>query len=276
MSAMEPHVSRERWDSMPSRVVKSTEILLDLLRRHDAEGTFFVLAWVAEREPALVRSIVAAGHEVASHGCEHERVTTLTPAQFRESVRRSRSILEDISGAPVIGYRAPSFSIMRGMEWALDTLVEEGYRYDSSLYPVRRAGSGFVGGERDRHQIMCPSGSLHEFPPATLQLGGRVLPAGGGAYFRHLPYQLVDSALASADRRGQPATFYIHPWEVDPDQPRIPVPLRTRLRHYGGLRRTAPRLERLLSRHRFQSIARTLGAPPSFAATSASAAAVQP
>lgn len=233
--------------------------VLDLMAERGARGTFFVLGWVAKYHPSLVRRIADAGHEVASHGWGHERVTTLTPDEFRASVRDSKRDLEDVVGKRVLGYRAPSFSIIRGTEWALDVLLEEGYVYDSSLYPVRRRGYGFVGGARDPYRIPRAAGTLDEFPPATLQVGPAVLPAGGGAYFRLLPYQLVDAAIRSAESRSVPATFYIHPWELDPDQPRIAVPLKTRIRHYGGLHRTVPRLRRLLARHQFQPIADTLG-----------------
>ena len=233
-------------------------MLLDLLAEHDARGTFFTLGWVAERHPSLIRAIVDAGHELASHGYGHERVTELTPEHFRASVHDSKSILEDISGRPVFGYRAPSFSIVRGGEWALDALIEEGYAYDSSLFPVRRRGYGYVGGARDPHVITRASGTLHEVPPATMQLLGATLPAGGGAYFRILPPALVNAALSSAARRGAPATFYIHPWELDPGQPRFAVSRATRLRHYGGLARTPSRIRRLLERFSFQPIAETL------------------
>lgn len=257
--ALEPHVARSRWEVIPRRVEIGVRLLLDLLSEHNSHGTFFVLGWIAERSPALVREIAERGHEVASHGANHERVTTLTRDEFRESVRSSKRVLEDITGRSVIGYRAPNFSIVRGGEWALEILVEEGYRYDSSLFPVRRSGSGFVGGQRDPHRLQLRSGTLHEIPPATLKIGGVVFPAGGGAYLRHLPYALVHSALRSAERRGVPGTFYIHPWELDPAQPRIKAPFLTRLRHYGGLPRTAPRVRRLLSTFRFQPIAATLG-----------------
>ncbi|MDP9203682.1 MAG: DUF3473 domain-containing protein [Gemmatimonadota bacterium] len=259
VSALTPHISRQDWDVIPSRVEVGINLLLDLLSRHDVHGTFFVLGWIAERTPRLVRAIAERGHEIASHGSDHQLVTSLTREDFRASVRSSKLILEDVSGHTVYGYRAPSFSIMRGSEWALDILVEEGYRYDSSLFPVRRKGSGFVGGERDPHVMELDSGRLYEVPPATLQIGNAVLPAGGGAYFRHLPYGFVHSALASAERRGVAGTFYIHPWELDVDQPRVAAPFLTTLRHYGGLTRTRPRLERLLSSFRFQPIAATLG-----------------
>jgi polysaccharide deacetylase family protein (PEP-CTERM system associated) len=258
VSALEPYVARSRWDSIPTRVELGVRQLLELLAEHGAGGTFFVLGWIAERHPDLVREIAAAGHEIASHGWGHERVTQLTPAEFRESVRSSRQILEDVAGVAVTGYRAPSFSIVRGGEWALDVLLEEGYRYDSSLYPVRRPGYGFAGGERDQHALVREAGTLQEFPPATWQVAGAVLPAGGGAYFRLLPYGLVHSALRSAEGRQAAATFYIHPWELDPGQPRFSVKLATRIRHYGGLSRTVPRLRRMLRNFRFQPIARTL------------------
>lgn len=259
VSALEPYAPRNRWDQFPRRLEVGLRRLLDLLSEHDASGTFFVLGWIAERSPKLVREITERGHEVASHGSDHRRVTTITPDQFRESVRTSKGVLEEVTGKEVFGYRAPSFSIIRGGEWALDILVEENYRYDSSLFPVQRKGYGFVGGGRDPYDIQCPAGTLHEIPPATINVGRAVFPAAGGAYFRHLPYRLVHSALASAEQRGVPGTFYIHPWELDPAQPRLSVPILTRVRHYGGLTRTVPRLRRLLGTFRFQSIAATLG-----------------
>ena len=187
-------------------------------------------------------------------------MTTLTHKQFRESVRTSKALLEDSTGMRVVGYRAPSFSILRGAEWALDTLLEEGYDYDSSLFPVKRAGYGYEGGGRDPYAIGRRAGTLFEFPPTTRSLGGMILPAGGGAYFRHLPYALVSSALLEAERRGASGTFYIHPWELDVDEPRITVPMKTRLRHYGGVARTVPRLGRLLRQFRFQAIGTSLDA----------------
>jgi len=257
--ALEPYIPRGRWNVIPPRLELGLHRLLDLLSEHETAATFFVLGWIADRAPALVREIAERGHEIASHGSDHRRVAELTRDEFRESVRSSKSILEAITGRVVVGYRAPNFSILRGGEWALEILLEEEYRYDSSLFPVRRKGYGFIGGQRDPHRLQLASGTLDEIPPATLQLGQAVLPAAGGAYLRHLPYTFVHSALLSAERRGVPGTFYIHPWELDPDQPRIRAPFLTRLRHYGGLARTEPRLKRLLSRFRFQPIAATLG-----------------
>lgn len=258
MSALAPFVARSSWENTPSRIDVGMRALLDLLEEYDARGTFFVLGWVGKHHPELVREISTRGHEVASHGWGHERVTTLSQSQFRDSIRDSKAKLEDLTGVPVSGYRAPSFSIIRGMEWALEILVEEGYRYDSSLFPVRRAGYGFVGGGRDPYVLRTTAGPLDELPPATIRAGRLVLPAGGGAYFRLFPYALVASAMKASARRGAPSTFYIHPWELDPDQPRLDVPLTTRIRHYGGLRGTLPRLRRLLTDFRFQPIVDTL------------------
>jgi polysaccharide deacetylase family protein (PEP-CTERM system associated) len=258
VSALETTVSRTQWHAQPSRVSASTRLLTDLMARHDVRGTFFVLGWVAERQPELVKELASAGHEVASHGWDHRRVATQTPDEFRQSVRRTRALLEDLTGQPVFGFRAPSFSIVPGVEWALDILLEEGYRYDSSLFPIRRSGYGYPSALRDPHWLSVASGRLAEVPPATLRVGGVNLPAGGGGYFRLLPYALTQAAFEQAERRREPATFYIHPWELDDEQPRLPVPQLTRIRHYGGLRRTAPRLERLLSTFTFQPIAETL------------------
>jgi polysaccharide deacetylase family protein (PEP-CTERM system associated) len=185
-------------------------------------------------------------------------VTTQTPLAFRDSIRRSKRVLEDVAGTPVLGFRAPSFSIVRGREWALDILIEEGYRYDSSLFPVRRPGYGYAGGRPDPYWLERPAGRLAEIPPATLQWCGMQLPAGGGGYFRLFPYSLVRAALRQCQHRGQPGTFYIHPWELDPGQPRFPVPWLTRVRHYGGLRRTEERLERLLAEFRFTAVRDTV------------------
>jgi polysaccharide deacetylase family protein (PEP-CTERM system associated) len=258
VSALEPFVDAGEWDRMPTRVAASTEKLLDLLDRYEARGTFFTLGWIAERYPELVREIANRGHEVASHGTDHKRVTFLTPDQFRHSVRESKRILENITGEEVLGYRAPSFSIVPGREWALDILLEEGYVYDSSLYPVKRSGYGYASALWYPHLVERPSGVLMEFPPATLELMGARLPAGGGAYLRLLPRGLVEGALEQANESGLPGTVYIHPWEVDPEQPRLPVPTLTRIRHYGRLARTYSRLEDLVRRFSFRPIADSL------------------
>jgi polysaccharide deacetylase family protein (PEP-CTERM system associated) len=253
-------VPRSQWESLESRVVANTTRLLDLLAETDQSGTFFVLGWVAERAPELVRAINARGHEVASHGWDHRRVTDETPDEFRLSVRRSKEVLEQIIGKPVIGYRAPSFSIVPGREWALDILVEEGYVYDSSLFPIRRPGYGYAAAKREPHWLQRESGRLAELPPATLRRFGVNLPAAGGAYLRLLPTTLIRSAVRDAEARGVPAMLYIHPWELDPEQPRVPVSLATRIRHYGGLHRTVPRLRKLFNEFRFRAVSESLPA----------------
>jgi polysaccharide deacetylase family protein (PEP-CTERM system associated) len=260
VAAFEPYVARTDWARLESRVARQMEQLLALLSRHHARATCFVVGWLADRQRGLIRTIAEAGHEIASHGWEHAKVTTLTPAQFRESVKRSKHVLEEIAAARVDGYRAPNFSIVPGREWALDILIEEGYRYDSSLFPVRRPGYGYPTGRPDPYWIERPAGRIAEIPPTTLRCAGMRLPAAGGAYFRLFPYGVIRAALRQCERRHTPGTFYIHPWEIDPDQPRVAVSWLTSARHYGGLHRTLPRLERLLTEFRFMPIGETVAA----------------
>ncbi len=275
VGAFDRVVQRKDWDSHPSRLEHSIGIILELLARHHANATFFTLGWVAERHPFLMRRIVDAGHEIASHGHWHRRVDTLTPEEFREDIRVSKAILEDLSGSPVWGFRAPNFSISPGTEWAFDILLEEGYRYDSSLFPIRRPGYGYPSAPPVPHLIHRPAGTLTELPLATTQWRGMRLPAAGGAYLRHLPFRLIQRAFREHDVSGVPAMFYIHPWELDPDQPRIAVPWHTRVRHYAGLRKTQPLLERLLGEFRFRSVAQCLKLPMSFAKSNRAASAVE-
>lgn len=258
VNAFDRILSRDEWERQPSRVERNTDVLLELLARHEAHATFFTLGWVAERQPALLRRIAAAGHEIASHGWWHRRLTTLTPEEFREEARRSKAVLESLTGRMVTGFRAPSFSIVPGGEWAFDVLLEEGYRYDSSLFPIRRPDYGYPSAPPAPHEIRRAAGTLLELPLATLDVLGLRLPAAGGGYLRQLPLGLIQRAFRGLGARGTPGMFYIHPWEVDPAQPRLPVGVVTRLRHYGGLERTLPRLERLLSEFRFTSVERWL------------------
>ena len=260
VSALEAAVPRSRWPDFESRVCASVELILDLLEARGFRGTFFILGIVAESHPDLVRRIASGGHEVASHGWAHRRVTTLTRREFQDSVRRTRLLLQELSGQEVPGYRAPSFSITRDREWALDVLIEEGHRYDSSLFPTRRPGYGHPDAPTRATWLERPAGQILEIPPMVLQTLGMRIPASGGAYFRLLPYGLVRSALRQRERLGEAGTFYIHPWELDPDQPRVRVPTLTRIRHYGGLSRTRTRLERLLDEFRFGPMADTLEA----------------
>ena len=254
VSAFDGVVPRDSWDQYPSRVCESVARLLDLLASHGATGTFFTLGWIGDRYPSLVRRIAAEGHEVASHGWSHRRVSTLTPAAFRDEVRTSKQVLEDVSGQSVIGFRAPSFSILPGGEWAFDVLLEEGYAYDSSIFPIRRPGYGNPDAACVPHCIERPAGWLLEFPMTTTVMGGVRIPASGGGYFRQLPYGLTRRAFRQFDAAGVPAMFYIHPWEIDPGQPRLRAPWITRMRHYRGLARTEGRLTRLLSEFRFTSV----------------------
>lgn len=255
--ALAPYAPMSRWESFESRVEASVDALLALMDTHGAYGTFFTVGWVAERHPAMMRRLVAAGHEVASHTYDHQRIPHQTPEHFRESVRRTKCAIEDITGSEVMGFRAPSFSITEGHEWALDILIEEGHRYDSSLFPVKREGYGYPSGKQDPYVLERPAGLLVEFPPVTLDVMGQRLPAAGGAYFRILPPQLVHAALRSAEARAQPGTFYIHPWEWDPGQPRLDVPVLTRIRHYAGQAQVLRRLDTLLGQFAWEPINRS-------------------
>lgn len=255
VKALESVVSRDEWLSRPSRVARSVDELLESLDRHGARGTFFVLGWIAEHRPEVVRAIADAGHEIASHGFWHKRVTAQKPDEFREDIRSSKQSLESLTGTQVLGYRAPSFSIIPGWEWALDVLIEEGYRYDSSLFPIHRRGYGYPGALRAPHVIRRSSGQLAEFPLATTSFFNYPLPAAGGGYLRQFPLAVIRRAFREATERSEPATFYIHPWEIDPDQPRLPVSPLNRIRHYRGLGFALARIELLLEEFSFDSIA---------------------
>jgi polysaccharide deacetylase family protein (PEP-CTERM system associated) len=260
VKALESAVSREEWISRPSRLARSVDLLLDRLDRYSARGTFFVLGWVAEHRPEVVLAIAAAGHEIASHGFWHERVTSLDRDAFREDVRSSKRTLEDLIGAEVVGYRAPSFSIIPGWEWTFDVLIEEGYRYDSSLFPISRRGYGYPNALRAPHVIRGSCGRIAEFPLATTTILSFPVPAAGGGYLRHFPLAIIRRAFREASERGEPATFYVHPWEIDPDQPRLPVSALNRLRHYRGLTSALARIDDLLEEFSFSTIASFLPA----------------
>lgn len=256
--AFEGVVDRAAWDSFPSRVVRNTEIVVDMLARHGATGTFFVLGWIADKHPDLVRRIADAGHEIASHGWWHRKITGMAPDEFREDAHSSRMLLEEITGRPVVGYRAPSFSITPGREWAFDILLETGYRYDSSLFPISRLNYGYPSTPPIPHLIHRERGDLMEFPLATTRLAGRVIPAAGGGYLRHFPYAVTRRAFREHDNANIPAVFYIHPWELDADQPRMPVSWLTKMRHYRNIPKVAERIDMLLSEFKFTSIAQRL------------------
>lgn len=245
VSALAPHFSPDGWDGVPCRVESNVDRLLTLFAHHDARATFFTLGWVAERYPQLVRRIAAAGHEVASHGHGHQRASDQTPGAFLADIRLAKAILEDITGQPVAGYRAPSFSIDRSNPWAHDCIAEAGYRYSSSVYPVKHDHYGIPDAPRFPYRL---ANGLLEIPITTARLAGRNFPAGGGGYFRFLPYGLSRWQIERVNRVDrQPAIFYFHPWEVDPDQPRVGgTSAKTRFRHYVNLHRTEARLARLL------------------------------
>jgi polysaccharide deacetylase family protein (PEP-CTERM system associated) len=263
-------------ESLPSRVVAQTEHLLDLLGRHGARATFFTLGSIAERHPRLVAEIVARGHEIASHGWDHRPVYALGATGFRADVRRARRAIEQAAGRPVWGYRAPVYSLRRDMRWALAILQEEGHRYDSSLHPIAHDRYGAPDAPRFPHVVYRGSrAALWEVPVGTARLLGTNLPAGGG-FFRFFPAPLIAAAIASVNRRERrPFVLYVHPWEFDPDQPRLPMGWAHRARHYVGLRGATAKLRHLLERFRFTSIADALEnglgpAPPPLARAAAS------
>ena len=246
VGAFERTISRSSWDGLTHRVERNTDAVLALFAEAGVSATFFTLGWVAERYPALMRRIAEAGHEVASHGYDHARVFTMSPEAFRTDLRRSRALLEDASGQRVIGYRAPSFSIDHRTPWAHAILAEEGYRYSSSVAPIRHDHYGWPESPRFAWRPVAGS-DLLELPVTTAKFGGRRLAAGGGGFFRLLPYGFSRWAIRQVNgREKQPAIIYFHPWEIDPDQPRVAgAPLRSRLRHYSNLSVMANKLRRL-------------------------------
>ena len=245
ISAFAPHIARADWDQRECRIERNVESILDMLDAHATKATFFTLGWIAERYPALVREIVARGHELASHGHGHQRASDLTPAEFSDDVVRAKRILEDLCGAEVLGYRAPSFSIGSGNLWAFEVLAKAGYRYSSSVYPIRHDHYGMPDSPRFAHEVGT---GLMEIPITTLRVLNRNLPSSGGGYFRLYPYALSRWMLRQVNREdGQAAIFYFHPWEIDVDQPRIPgIGAKTRFRHYVNIARMRSRLEQLL------------------------------
>jgi polysaccharide deacetylase family protein (PEP-CTERM system associated) len=259
VSAFDAVVPRETWADLPSRVVANTERLLAMFADHGVAATFFVLGWVADRFPSLIQTIALAGHELASHGYAHRLVYEQTPAAFREDVRRAKAVIEDRSGQAVGGYRAPSYSITRESLWALDVLVEEGYRYDASIFPIRHDRYGIPDAPRHPHAMTRPTGRLTEAPPSTVRMGSMNFPVAGGGYFRLLPYGWTRWGIARINQHERkPAIFYLHPWEIDPDQPRLRAGVISRFRHYRNLDKTEARLARLLRDFRFTTLARVL------------------
>jgi polysaccharide deacetylase family protein (PEP-CTERM system associated) len=255
-------VARDDWDRYESRVARNTDRMLQLCDEAGVKGTFFVLTWNAERHPDVVRRIAAAGHEVASHGYGHRLVYELSPEEFRQDVGRAKALLEDLTGTPILGYRAPSFSITAKSLWALDVLLDCGYRYDSSVFPVRDALYGLPEARRFPYVIRERDGqALVEFPITTTPALGRNLPLGGGGYLRMLPYGYMRWGMRRVNTgEGEPAVVYVHPWEVDPGQPKLKTAGRRGFStHYVGLAGTERKLRRLLRDFRFAPMRDVLG-----------------
>jgi polysaccharide deacetylase family protein (PEP-CTERM system associated) len=260
VSAFAGNIDYRDWDNHESRVQANTTRLLALFERFGYKATFFVLGWVAERQPELVRAIHEQGHEVACHGYSHQLIYNQTPDVFRDETIKAKAILEEIIQAPVDGYRAASYSITGQSMWALDILAEAGFTYDSSIFPVRHDRYGIPGAEDKPHQLTTPAGhELVEFPISTRDYFGYRLPVGGGGYFRIYPYAFSRMALKGINNKlSQPFIFYLHPWEVDPDQPRIDTNWLSRFRHYNNLARCEKRLTKLLEDFRFGTVKQVL------------------
>jgi len=257
-------IDPQDWDIYPSRVENNTTRVLDLLDEHGLKATFFVLGWVAERFPGLVRTIANRGHEVACHGYGHQLIYKQDPDTFRQDLRRSKSVLEQTTGLPVLGFRAPSYSITAQSLWALDVLIEEGFAYDSSIFPVVHDNYGIPGAKRFPHLITRSSGSIREFPLTTLPMNllGRkmTLPVAGGGYLRLLPVGLIRRGMQRINaHENQPVVLYFHPWEMDPDQPRIKSCFRSRFRHYHNLDLTEDKLRYLFKGLEFGTMSEVLG-----------------
>lgn len=254
VSAFWSGARRQQWDKHESRVENNTRKIVELLAEHDTKATFFVLGWVAERHPGLVKLLVTQGHEIASHGYGHELITDQTPGMFRDDVRRAKAILEDISGKRVYGYRAPSFSINKDTQWAISVLIEEGYLYDSSIFPVLHDRYGMPDATPTLHLLHGETGCIWEVPPSTAIIIGMRLPVAGGGYFRLFPYPILRELLKRVEKSGHPLVMYLHPWELDPDQPKMQGSYLSMFRHYNNLHKTAGRLHSLLVDFRFASI----------------------
>lgn len=260
VEAFSATVDRGRWDGFELRVAANTRRILDLLDECQVRGTFFTLGWVVERCPDLIRDIAQRGHEVACHGMSHRLVYKQEPAEFRRETRGSKHLLEDLAQRPVIGYRAATYSIVKRSMWALDILLEEGFRYDSSIFPVRHDKYGVPDAMPSPHTLGTPAGGeIVEFPISVARLPGFNLPVAGGGYFRLFPYALSRWGLRQSLRQHGAMVFYLHPWEIDVEQPRIQgAPLLSRFRHYLNLHRTEQRLRRLMGDFAFAPMAQVL------------------
>jgi polysaccharide deacetylase family protein (PEP-CTERM system associated) len=260
VAALAAAVPRETWSTREYRVERNTERLLEILSVGPVLGTFFVLGWVAERSPGLVRRIASAGHEIACHGFSHELIYRQSREQFRQETARAKGLLEDATGQAVLGYRAASFSVIRETLWALDELIDLGFRYDSSIFAIRHDRYGIPGASPAPGRVSTPSGrTLIEFPMAPASFFGLKVPVTGGGYFRILPYSLTRAGLKRINAKGRPFAFYLHPWEIDPGQPRIRVGALSHFRHYTHLARCEGRLTRLLGEFAFGPMVEVLG-----------------
>jgi polysaccharide deacetylase family protein (PEP-CTERM system associated) len=244
--------------SAEARLEHGMDRLLETLGRHQYRATFFLLGPVVEQYPHLVRSLAAAGHEVGCHGWSHDFVYSMTPARFREETQRAVDVITSCTGLPVRAYRAAYFSITRPALWALEVLTELGFHYDSSIFPVRNWRYGIEDFDPRPQLVQTPSGAIYEFPVSVRRVGGRNFPVAGGAYFRLYPYWLTRSNVRAAERRGEPTVFYLHPWELDPEHPRLSFQWKAHLTHYANLSVTAPRLERLLNDFSFGPLGEVL------------------
>ena len=259
VSVFDGIVPRSTWGDMESRVCRNTDRLLDIFDEHHVRSTFFILGWVAERYPQLVRTIAQRGHEIASHGYAHRLVYDQTPHTFREDVRRAKQVIEDAGGCAVGGYRAPSYSITPRSLWALDVLIEEGYWYDASIFPIRHDRYGIPVSPREPFYVEREAGALMEVPGSTVRFGPVNLPVAGGGYFRILPYPWTRWGISRLNHvEGRAAVFYLHPWEIDPDQPRLRAGWLGRFRHYRNLAETESRLRTLLTDFDFGTVAALL------------------
>ncbi len=254
-------VRRQDWSQLPPRLRAPVERILAMLAEHRASATFFILGWVGRREPELVRAIAREGHEIACHGMDHGMIDRLGPARFGRDIRDCRSLLEDVSGGRVRGYRAPTFSLTHRTAWAIDVLAAADFEYDSSIFPIRHDRYGVPDAPPDPHVAVGPGGGrVLELPPLTVRAAGMNWPVGGGGYFRLLPGWVTRAAIVAAERRGRRAMVYLHPWELDPGQPVLDMPRAALWRHRVGLATTAAKLRRLLRRFRFASAAECLDA----------------
>ena len=260
VAALSNVVDRDNWATISSRVVRSTNRLLEIFERNNVSATFFCLGWVAEKHPQLVRQIVSAGHEIACHGYSHQLIYTQTPDEFRRETQRAKIVLEDQAGCPVLGYRAATYSITEKSRWALEILAELGFEYDSSIVPVRHDRYGIPSSERRPHKLRLSSGSeLTEFPPSTLRIAFFNIPIAGGGYFRLFPYWLTKWGIARLNKvEVLPCSFYIHPWELDPDQPKLEVNWKSRFRHYHNLSVCESRFRQLLADFSFTTMRNVL------------------